>query len=228
MQVSVALLLEYTAPVAVVVWLWLRHGHRPSGLTLLGAAIAACGLVLVLDVISGADLSAVGVLWALGAMVGRRDLLRDLRRRGQRAARHHPGRRRTDGRAGRSCSRPASPACCPSTRPRPTRSTTDDPWRGGSPWSRWDSSPRPSPTSPASRPVAGSAAGWRRSWRSARCSPRWSAPGSCSASCPRAVQMAGGLLVLAGVVVVKLGEGRAPLLVEPLPEPAPVSERPAA
>src|SRR6478736_6243389 len=70
MQVSVALLLEYTAPVAVVVWLWLRHGHSPSGTTLLGAAIAAGGLVLVLDVVSGAELSAVGVLWALGAMVG--------------------------------------------------------------------------------------------------------------------------------------------------------------
>src|SRR5688500_5080797 len=70
MQVSVALLLEYTAPVAVVLWLWLRHGHRPSGLTILGAAIAAGGLVLVLDVVSGADLSTVGVLWALGAMVG--------------------------------------------------------------------------------------------------------------------------------------------------------------
>jgi len=45
---------------------------------------------------------------------------------------------------------------------------------------------------------------------------------------PRAVQLAGGLLVLAGVVVVKLGEGRAPLVVEPLPEPEPLSERPAA
>ena len=32
-----------------------------------------------------------------------------------------------------------------------------------------------------------------------------------------AVGVAGGLLVLAGVVVVKLGEGRAPLLVEPVP-----------
>ena len=70
MQVSVALLLEYTAPVAVVLWLWLRHGHRPSGLTVVGAAIAAGGLVLVLDVISGAELSTIGVLWALGAMVG--------------------------------------------------------------------------------------------------------------------------------------------------------------
>jgi drug/metabolite transporter (DMT)-like permease len=47
---------------------------------------------------------------------------------------------------------------------------------------------------------------------------------------PRAIQLAGGLLVLAGVVVVKLGEGRAPLVVEPLPEPEPepVSGRPAA
>jgi len=28
LQVGVALLIEYTAPVAVVMWLWLRHGHR--------------------------------------------------------------------------------------------------------------------------------------------------------------------------------------------------------
>jgi drug/metabolite transporter (DMT)-like permease len=47
---------------------------------------------------------------------------------------------------------------------------------------------------------------------------------------PRGIQLAGGLLVLAGVVVVKLGEGRAPLVVESVPEPEPesVSERPAA
>lgn len=69
MQVGVALLIEYTAPVAVIGWMWLRHGHRPAALTLLGAAVAALGLVLVLDLLSGSDLSAVGVLWALGAMV---------------------------------------------------------------------------------------------------------------------------------------------------------------
>jgi drug/metabolite transporter (DMT)-like permease len=34
-----------------------------------GAVVAAAGLVLVLDLLSGADLSLVGVLWALGAMV---------------------------------------------------------------------------------------------------------------------------------------------------------------
>ena len=39
-------------------------------MTLVGAGLAALGLVLVLDLLSGADLSAAGVLWALGAMVG--------------------------------------------------------------------------------------------------------------------------------------------------------------
>lgn len=70
MQVGPALLIEYTAPAAVVVWLWLRHGQRPGPVTLVGAALAAAGLVLVLDVVSGADLSVPGVLWALGAMIG--------------------------------------------------------------------------------------------------------------------------------------------------------------
>lgn len=70
MQVAPALLVEYTAPVVVVGWLWLRRGERPSALTLGGAAVAAAGLVLVLDLFSGADVSTTGILWALGAMVG--------------------------------------------------------------------------------------------------------------------------------------------------------------
>lgn len=70
MQVGPALLIEYTAPAAVVVWLWLRHGQRPGAVTLVGAGLAAGGLVLVLDLLSGASLSTVGVLWALAAMVG--------------------------------------------------------------------------------------------------------------------------------------------------------------
>lgn len=70
MQVGVALLIEYVAPVAVVCWLWLRHGQRPGRLTLTGALVAAVGLVLVLDLVSGAQVSLAGVLWALGAMAG--------------------------------------------------------------------------------------------------------------------------------------------------------------
>jgi drug/metabolite transporter (DMT)-like permease len=70
MEVGPALLIEYTAPAAVVVWLWLRHGQRPGAITLVGAGLAALGLVLVLDLLSGADLDTAGVLWALAAMVG--------------------------------------------------------------------------------------------------------------------------------------------------------------
>src|SRR4051794_33272239 len=70
MDVGPALLIEYTAPAAVVMWLWLRHRERPRPLTLVGAGIAAVGLVLVLDLLSGADLALGGVLWALAAMLG--------------------------------------------------------------------------------------------------------------------------------------------------------------
>jgi drug/metabolite transporter (DMT)-like permease len=74
MQVGVALLIEYTAPVPVVLWMWLRHKQRPGRLTVLGAVIGAAGLVLVLDLVSGfpgaGAVDPVGVLWALGAMLG--------------------------------------------------------------------------------------------------------------------------------------------------------------
>lgn len=70
MEVGAALLIEYTAPVAVVAWLWLRHGHRPARLTLAGALLAGLGLVLVLDLLSGAQVSVVGIAWGLGAMLG--------------------------------------------------------------------------------------------------------------------------------------------------------------
>jgi drug/metabolite transporter (DMT)-like permease len=70
LDVGVALLIEYTAPVAVLAWMWWRHGHRPGRLTLGGGVLALAGLVLVLDLLSGADLSLVGVGWALLAMLG--------------------------------------------------------------------------------------------------------------------------------------------------------------
>lgn len=70
LQVGVALLIEYTAPVAVVLWLWLRHGHRPRMLTGTGGLVALLGLVLVLDLLSGAALHPLGVAWGLLAMAG--------------------------------------------------------------------------------------------------------------------------------------------------------------
>lgn len=70
LDVGVALLIEYTAPVAVVLWMWAVRGQRPGPLTFVGAGIAAVGLVLLLDVLGGASVDALGVLFALGAMVG--------------------------------------------------------------------------------------------------------------------------------------------------------------
>lgn len=70
LSVGVALLLEYLGPVLVVVWLWLRHGRRPRRWTLAGIALAVAGLVLVLDVTAGVRVDVGGALWALGAAVG--------------------------------------------------------------------------------------------------------------------------------------------------------------
>ncbi|HWU21230.1 MAG TPA: DMT family transporter [Nocardioides sp.] len=70
MQVGPALMIEYTSPATVVAWLWWRHGQRPGRLTVAGALVAALGLLLVLDLFSGAHLSSAGVAWAMAAMVG--------------------------------------------------------------------------------------------------------------------------------------------------------------
>ncbi|GAB3406202.1 EamA family transporter [Flindersiella endophytica] len=69
-SVGVALLLEYLGIILVVGWLWLRHGHRPRRLTIVGSVLAILGLVLVLDLLGGARVDPVGVLWGLGAAVG--------------------------------------------------------------------------------------------------------------------------------------------------------------
>lgn len=70
LSVGVALLVEYLAPVLLVGYLWVRTGRRPGTLTLTGIAAALIGLLLVLDLTSGAHVDLVGVLWALGAAVG--------------------------------------------------------------------------------------------------------------------------------------------------------------
>lgn len=68
LSVGVALLLEYTAPILVVGWLWATTRQRPSGLTLAGVALAIAGVTLVLDVFSSAArIDPIGVVWALGA-----------------------------------------------------------------------------------------------------------------------------------------------------------------
>lgn len=69
LSVGVALLIEYTSPILVVLWLWLRHGRRPRALTIAGVAAALVGLLFVLD-LTGARVHPVGVMWSLIAAVG--------------------------------------------------------------------------------------------------------------------------------------------------------------
>jgi len=70
LSVGVALLLEYSGVLFVVLWTWLRLGHRPSPVTGAGMVVALGGLVLVLDVASGARIAPVGVVWGLVAALG--------------------------------------------------------------------------------------------------------------------------------------------------------------
>lgn len=65
MSIAVAILLEIAgAPILVVLWLWLRHRQRPGLITAAGALISVVGAVFVLD-IRGAAWSPVGVVLCL-------------------------------------------------------------------------------------------------------------------------------------------------------------------
>ncbi len=70
LPVGVALLLEYSGTVLVVLWLWLTTRRAPSRTTLVGALVALAGLALVLDVTGQAPPQLSGVLWGLVAAVG--------------------------------------------------------------------------------------------------------------------------------------------------------------
>lgn len=226
MQVSVALLIEYTAPVAVVLWLWLRHGNRPHRLTVAGAILAALGLVLVLDVISGADLNAIGVAWALGAMVG--------------AATYFV--------IGGDTENGLPPITLAAAGLvvggvvllaagligiLPMRATTVDVSYDGLvvPW--WAPVLALGLVTAAVAYVTGIEAARRLGSRLASFIALFEVLMALVFAwvlldeLPRTIQLLGGLLVLAGVVVVKLGEGRSALVIEPLPDPD-LNERSAA
>ncbi len=70
LDVGVALLLEYLAPVLIVLVLWMRHKKRPSVATIGGTLLALAGLVAVLDLSGTSSLDPIGILWGLGAAVG--------------------------------------------------------------------------------------------------------------------------------------------------------------
>ncbi|MEH3141728.1 MAG: EamA family transporter [Mycobacterium kyogaense] len=74
LAVGVALLLEYTAPILVVGWLWATTRRRPSALTLSGVVLAIAGITAVLGLVgphgfSPVDFDLVGVAFGLAAAV---------------------------------------------------------------------------------------------------------------------------------------------------------------
>ena len=71
MPVGVAILLTYLAVVFIVAWLWVRHGRRPTLLTMAGGVAALGGLVLMLDLWGGTapGIGWAGVLWGLATAV---------------------------------------------------------------------------------------------------------------------------------------------------------------
>lgn len=68
MPVAVALLIQYIAPVLIVIAVWVRTRRSPSRAVLIGSVVAMAGLVLVVD-ISGARFDLLGTLFALCAAV---------------------------------------------------------------------------------------------------------------------------------------------------------------
>jgi len=68
MPVAVALLIQYLAPVLLVLLAWVRTRRAPSRVVLLGSLVSVVGLVLVVD-ISGARFDLLGTLFALAAAV---------------------------------------------------------------------------------------------------------------------------------------------------------------
>jgi drug/metabolite transporter (DMT)-like permease len=70
LPIGVALLLEYLGIILVVGWMWLVHHQRPRRLTIAGSGAAIAGLFLVLDLSGATRLDPVGILWGLGAGVG--------------------------------------------------------------------------------------------------------------------------------------------------------------
>ncbi|OYN89536.1 EamA family transporter [Parenemella sanctibonifatiensis] len=59
-----ALLVEYLGPVLLVLWLWVRHGRRPSRRTGVGMVAAVLGMMLVINVFAGITVNPVGLTWS--------------------------------------------------------------------------------------------------------------------------------------------------------------------
>jgi len=68
--VGTAVLIEYMAPLLLVVWAWARSRRMPKRVVLIGSVVAMAGLVLVVNPGGTARLDVLGLTLALTAMVG--------------------------------------------------------------------------------------------------------------------------------------------------------------
>lgn len=67
---SLALLIEFTGPVLLMLWGWARTGTAPSPVTLIGAGVAVLGLIAISGLVLGGALHPLGILFALVAAAG--------------------------------------------------------------------------------------------------------------------------------------------------------------
>lgn len=70
LDVPIALLIEYSAPVMVIGYGWAVRGRRPGRVTSVGATVAVAGLLVVIGGGAEVSIDPVGVAWALAAAVG--------------------------------------------------------------------------------------------------------------------------------------------------------------
>lgn len=69
LPVGVALLIEYTAPVLLVLLAWARTRRPPAAIAIMGTGLSVVGLVLVIDPTGVRDLDPLGILFGIGAAV---------------------------------------------------------------------------------------------------------------------------------------------------------------
>ncbi len=70
LPVGVALLVEYSGTVLVVLFVWASTRRRPATMVIVGGVVSILGLALVLDIAGQSRPDLTGVLYALGAAVG--------------------------------------------------------------------------------------------------------------------------------------------------------------
>lgn len=68
LTVAVALLLEMTAPMLIVFWIWARTRTRPATVTFIGVVVSMIGLMLILN-LRNSSINLLGVIMALAAAV---------------------------------------------------------------------------------------------------------------------------------------------------------------